>query len=61
MRCKKGEIEDDAHILSRCTFSKDLLTKRHDYVLGKIAKEIKKSRETIRVYGKNDHGEEEQH
>ena len=23
-RCRKGEIEDDEHILSRCTFNKDI-------------------------------------
>ena len=42
-RCKSREIEDDMHILTRCTFNKDLITKRHDHLVRKIAKELKKA------------------
>ena len=42
-QCRLGEIEDDAHILSRCPLNKDLITKRHDYLANKIAKELSKN------------------
>ena len=50
MRCKKKEIEDDAHILSRCPFNKDLYRKRRNYIVRKIVKEVAKSSESIRVW-----------
>lgn len=40
-RCRSMKIEDDAHILSACTFNKELITKRHDYVVKKLTKELK--------------------
>lgn len=49
-RCKRNEIEDDSHILSRCTYGKDLITKRHDYVAKKIAKELVNLHPTARVW-----------
>ena len=42
-RCKLREIEDDMNILAKCTFNKDLITKRHDHLVRKIAKELKKA------------------
>ena len=49
-RCKKNEVEDDGHILARCTYGKDLITKRHDYVSKKIAKELVNQHPTARVW-----------
>ena len=42
-RCKLREIEDDMNILAKCTFNKDLITKSHDHLVRKIAKELKKA------------------
>ena len=49
-RCRLGEVEDDAHILSRCPFSKDLITKRIDFLAQKIAKELVKNNQTANVW-----------
>ena len=49
-RCKKNEVEDDGHILARCTYGKDLITKRHDYVSKKIAKDLVNQHLTARVW-----------
>ena len=39
-RCRQNKIEDDTHILATCDHNKDLITKRHDYVVKMIAKEL---------------------
>ena len=49
-RCKKNEVEDDGHILARCTYGKDLITKSHDYVSKEIAKELVNQHPTARVW-----------
>ena len=42
-QCKSREIEDGMHILTRSTSNKDLITKGHDHLVRKIAKELKKA------------------
>ena len=39
-RCNSNKIEDHAHILSACPYIKELITKRHDYIVKKLTKEI---------------------
>ena len=49
-RCRKNEIEDDGHILSRCSYNKDLITKRHNYITNKITKELVKNNPTAWIW-----------
>ena len=50
-RCKYGKsIEDDTHILNNCELNHQLIVKRHDHLVGKIAKELKRSNETATVW-----------
>ena len=49
-RCWMDQLEDDGHILSTSKFDKDLITKRHDYALKKIAKELTKSHSNARTW-----------
>ena len=38
------------HILARCTFNKNLITKRHDHLVQKIAKELKKTHPNASIW-----------
>ena len=49
-RCRSGETEDDAQILASCKYNKDLITKCHDYVTKKIAKELIRNRPTAKIW-----------
>ena len=49
-RCKSGATEDDAHILASCKYNKDLITKRHDYVAKKIAKELVQKNPAAKIW-----------
>ena len=49
-RCNSGEVEDDVHILARCTFNKNLITKRHDHLVHKIAKELKNTHPEANIW-----------
>ena len=49
-RCRSGAAEDDVHILASCKYNKDLITKHHDYVTKKIAKEILRNRPTAKIW-----------
>ena len=49
-RCQMNQVEDDGHILSSCTFNKDLITKRHDYVVRKMAKEFMKRHLNAKIW-----------
>ena len=50
-RCKMHQIEDDEHVLANSTFNKDFIyTKRHDYTVNKIAKELAKSHPDAKVW-----------
>ena len=49
-RCKSNEIEHDMHILSRCNYNKDVITKRHDHLVKKILKELVKVHPQTRVW-----------
>ena len=43
-RCRwsRDGIEDNAHILNKCRMNEGLITKRHDFIVNKIGKELKK-------------------
>ena len=50
-RCKcRKSIEDDAHILNSCEFNHKLIIKRHDHLVSKIAKELKREHPTAAVW-----------
>ena len=49
-RCRSGATEDDAQILASCKYNKDLITKCHDYVTKKIAKELIRNRPTAKIW-----------
>ena len=49
-RCNSGEVEDDMHILARCTFNKNLITKRHDHLVHKIAKELRNTHPEANIW-----------
>ena len=38
------------HIYARCTFNKNLITKRHDHLVQKIAKELKKTHPNASIW-----------
>lgn len=38
------------HVLATCTFNKGLITKRHDYTINKIAKELAKRHPNAKVW-----------
>ena len=46
----KTEIEDDHHILNKCRANEGLITKRHDYLVKKIAKELQKKDKANKVW-----------
>ena len=48
-QCKR-EIEDDHHILNKCRANEGLITKRHDYLVKKIAKELQKKDKANKVW-----------
>ena len=45
-----NKIEDDVHILAVCPYHKDLMTKRHGYVVKKVAKDLIKKHSTAKVW-----------
>ena len=50
-RSKYGKsIEDDTLILNNCELNHQFIVKRHDHLLGKIAKELKRSNKTATVW-----------
>ena len=50
-RCKcRKSIEDDAHILNSCELNHKLIIKRHDHLVSKIAKELKREHPTAAVW-----------
>ena len=49
-RCRKNEIEGDGHILARCSYNKDLITKKHNNITNKTAKELVKNNPTARIW-----------
>lgn len=49
-RCRMNQVQDNGYILSGCTFNKDLITKRHDYVVRKIAKVLVKTHPNAKIW-----------
>ena len=49
-RCNSNKIEDDAHILSAGPYNKELITKRHDYIVKKLTKEIQTNHPNAKVW-----------
>ena len=48
--CNNNKIEDDAHILSTCIMNHGLISKRHNLVVNKIAKELLKNHPKAKVF-----------
>ena len=42
-KCNNNQIEGDGHILSTCTINHGLISKRYDFLVNKLAKELVKS------------------
>ena len=50
-RCKcRKSIEDDAHVLNSCELNHKLIIKRHDHLVSKIAKQLKREHPTAAVW-----------
>ena len=50
-QCKcKNSIEDDAHILDSSKSNHKLITLRHDHLVAKITKELKKSQNSAEIW-----------
>ena len=49
-RCNNNKIEVDAYLLPAGTMNQGLISKRHDYVVNKIAKELKKNHPQAKVF-----------
>ena len=49
-RYKSNKVEDDAHILAVCPYNKDLKTKRHNYAVKKLAKELMNNHQNARIW-----------
>ena len=51
-RCRwsREGIEDDAHILNKCRMKEGLITKRHDFIVNKIGKELKRQSDQSKIW-----------
>ena len=49
-RCMTNKTENDGHILSTCPSNKALISKRHDFIVNKIAKELVKVHSQAKVF-----------
>ena len=47
-KCRKA-IEDNSHIVNSCEYNHKLITLRHDHLVGKIAKELKRSHKEAEI------------
>ena len=50
-QCKCGKsIEDDAHIINNCELNHNLIIKRHDHLVNKMAKELKREHSSATIW-----------
>ena len=51
-RCRKcnEELEDDQHILNKCKLNEGLMTRRHDHLVKKIGKELRRSNSNGKIW-----------
>ena len=49
-RCKSNKVRNDAYIMIACPYNKGLISKRHDYVIKRLAKEVKNNHPTAKTW-----------